>query len=229
MEEQPRVMALIPAYNEEKTIGGVVRKTMDHVDEVVVVDDGSSDDTRLVAEDAGARVIQLVFNLGIGGAQMTGYRYAVRNSYDIIAQLDSDGQHDPSYIPDMVMKIEEGCDMVIGSRFLNASHKKYSPVRVAGIRFFSVVARYLGGTHIKDITSGYRVYRVEALKRLSELPAKSWAVEQTLEAMKRGLTLREVSVPMPVRRTGQSQFNLKKFIRYPFYVVERITRVLIWR
>ena len=224
-----RVVALIPAYNEEATVQEVIRAVRTYIPEVVVIDDASSDGTARAAREAGAVVISHAINRGVGAALRTGYRYALEQSFDVIMQVDADGQHDPAYIPKLLEALDEGYDLVIGSRFLNKSHQDYSWVRRLGIRFFTWLGNRLGGTDITDITSGYRAYRAEALRRLTRPPDKHWAVEQTLEAARKGLRIKEVSVEMPVRQKGRSQFDLHTFLWYPIRVADGVLRILIFR
>jgi len=223
-----RTVAVLPAYNEADTVGRVVEQTREHVDEVVVVDDGSSDATAEIARSHGATVVEHVFNTGVGGAVRTGYQYAIRHDYDWVLQIDADGQHDPAQIP-RLLDHAEGQDMVIGSRYLNESIQDYSLVRKAGIRFFTRVVRTLGGVDITDVTSGFRVYRVAALAEILHRSDKHWAVEQTLEAAKRGQRITEVSVEIPTRETGQSQFTLDTFVLYPLRMTDVIIRILLFR
>ncbi len=102
-----RTVAVIPAYNESSTIGSVIDGTSRYVDEVVVVDDGSSDDTAAIAREHGAHVVTHVFNTGVGGAVRTGYQYAIRHDYDFVVQVDADGQHDPEKIPTLLDHAED--------------------------------------------------------------------------------------------------------------------------
>jgi glycosyltransferase involved in cell wall biosynthesis len=111
-----RICALIPAYNENATVGAVVTGALPYVDTVVVIDDGSRDNTAEVAERHGATVIRQGVNQGIGPALQAGYDFALREGYDLVIQLDGDGQHDPKYIPEMMHGMN-GCQVVIGSRF----------------------------------------------------------------------------------------------------------------
>lgn len=223
-----RTVAVIPAYNEASTIGSVVDGALAHVDHVVVVDDGSSDDTAAVARRHGASVVEHVINTGVGGAVRTGYRYAIRRDYDFVVQIDADGQHDPEYIPTLLAEAEDH-DMVIGSRYLNDSHEEYSQVRDTGIRFFTAVVNRLGGVDITDVTSGFRVYRVSALETILHHSDKHWAVEQTLDAARSDQRITEVSVKMPVRDEGASQFTVDTFVLYPARMADVILRVLIFR
>ena len=224
-----RVCAVIPAYNEENTIAEVVEKVRKYVDRVFVIDDGSSDRTAEAAKKAGAAVIRHRVNRGVGAAQRTGYRIALMEGYDYVVQVDADGQHNPDYIPEMLKRAFKGADIVIASRFKNESYRKFSIVRRLGITFFTKFVALFGRIDVSDVTSGFRVYSSEALRKLGRLPDKNWAVEQTLEAALKGLNVAEVSVEMPPRRVGKSQFDLQTFLRYPFRAMESFLRVVIFR
>lgn len=223
-----RTVAVVPAYNEAKTIGSVIEETRGHVDNVVVVDDGSSDDTAEIAKSKGATVVEHVVNTGVGGALRTGYRYAIEHDFDYVVQIDADGQHDPDYIP-LMLEQAQNCDMVIGSRYLNESYKEYSPLRQAGISFFTWLVNLLRGLEITDVTSGFRIYRVSALSDILHHLDDHWAVEQTLEAAKSGHRVKEYSVKMPTREEGESQFSVEAFVLYPVRMLDVILRVLIFR
>jgi glycosyltransferase involved in cell wall biosynthesis len=221
-------VAVIPAYNEVETIGRVVDETSRHVEEVVVVDDASSDGTAAVARDHGASVLEHTINAGVGGALRTGYRYAIRNDYEFVIQIDGDGQHDPAYIPDLFDAATDH-DMVIGSRYLNESYERYPWIRRLGIRFFTSLINRLGGIEITDVTSGYRVYRVAALERIIHRTDTHWAIEQTLDAGKQDVSIEEVSVKMPVRETGRSHLTPDALFVYPLRMADVILRVLVFR
>ena len=225
-----RTVAVVPAYNEADTVGSVVDGTAGHVDEVVVVDDGSTDGTPAVARDHGATVIEHTFNTGVGGAVRTGYRYAIDQDYDFVVQVDADGQHDPSQVPDLLETATDGdCDMVVGSRYRNESIGEYPLVRRSGIRFFTGVVNTLGGVEVTDVTSGFRVYRVSMLRNILHKRDTHWAVEQTLDAARQGYRIREVSVQMPTRDSGESQFDLGTFVMYPLRMTDVVLRVLLFR
>lgn len=223
-----KICAVIPAYNEAATIGKVIQETKKYVDAVFVVDDGSTDNTAEVAQHHGAQVIRHRTNRGIGAAQQSGYDAAINNGFDYIVQLDGDGQHNPEHIPEM-LSVAQGCGMVIGSRFLNESYRAYPFVRRLGISFFTLVVNLLTHVGITDVTSGYRVYRTESLRKLSRTSSRHWAVEQTLEAGKRGFRLKEVPIEMPPRDTGKSQFSLAVYARYPFTMTWVILKVMLFR
>lgn len=222
------VVAVIPAYNESNTIASVIEKTAPHVNEVVVVDDNSTDNTADIARDHGATVITHIVNTGVGGAVRTGYRYAIRHGYDLVAQIDGDGQHDPSYLPELLGLAEDN-DMVIGSRYLNESIENYSLVRRIGIKFFTGVVNSLGSIDITDVTSGYRIYRVSMIKEVMHRSNKHWAIEQTLQVANSGYRIQELSVEMPTREEGASQFDIETFVMYPIRMIDTIVRVLVFR
>lgn len=225
-----KVCAIIPAYNEEETVGDVIKDVKECINDVFVIDDHSTDDTYKIAKEAGAFVIRHSINCGVGGALRTGYKIAIFNGFDYLIQIDSDGQHNPKYIPQMLKAAEDsGCDMVIGSRFLNSSYKEYSVIRKAGTISFTLLVNLLTSSKITDVTSGFRVYKAESLNKMSSLPDGHWAVEQTMDFAKKGMYITEVSVVMPVRKDGKSQFNLKTFVLYPIRMLETILRVLLFR
>lgn len=226
--ESRSIVAIIPAYNEADTINDVVEITKEYVDKVVVVDDASSDSTSNIAKRSAANVVTHPKNLGVGAAVHTGYQIAIREDFDVVVQIDADGQHDPSYIPEMLERIDEGADMVIGSRWLNGSFKEYSLVRRAGIRFFTLETNVLGGLDITDVTSGFRAYDVEMLSELGRPEDSHWALEQTLEAARNGYEVNEVSIPMPPETEG-SQFDLTTFLSYPPRMVLITLKVLLFR
>ncbi|MBU7033209.1 MAG: glycosyltransferase family 2 protein [Theionarchaea archaeon] len=223
------VLAVIPAKDEASTIADVIALVADYVDEVIVIDDGSRDDTRDRAREAGATVISHPLNRGVGAALRTGYRIAFEKGADLIIQIDGDFQHDPTYIPQLLEQASLGYDMVIGSRFLNPSHKNYNLTRRSGIKFFSWVASVMSTLEITDVTSGYRCYRASHLKQLSPPTDQHWALEQTLEAGRKGIKIKEISVEMPLREKGMSQFNLKTYALYPFRMIECVCKVLLFR
>ncbi len=228
-----KVCAVIPAFNEEATIGLIVQETQKYVDLVVVVDDASADNTAEIARQNEARVIRRLKNRGPGTALQALLNPAERGdvdytTFDFIVHIDSDGQHDPKYIP-RLLEVAQNCDMVIASRFLNSSYKNYTPVRKIGISFFTFLVNFINHTNLTDVTSGFRVYRTSSLKKLSLISTRHWAIEQTMQALKRGLIIKEVSVEMPVRASGDSQFNFSTYISYPLKMVWVIIKVLLFR
>ncbi len=224
-----RVLALIPARNEEKTIYNVVRETKRYVSDILVIDDASTDNTAELARGAGAKVITRLIPFGYGAVQRTGHQYAIRNGYDYVIQLDGDGQHDPRYMPALLKHALTGrYDLVIGSRFLNGSYKKFSLTRKLGIKFFTIIVRKIGGLKISDVTSGYKVFKVDSLKKLSRSSDKHPAVEQMLEMAQKGFKIKEVSVEMKLRHHGKSHLSLKNFFFYPMRMTNIIFTFLLF-
>lgn len=228
-----RIIAVMPAHNEEKTIASVIKEIEKYreIEKILVVDDGSNDSTAKIAHALGADVVRHVINMGYGGSQRTGQNVAIIECFDYVIQIDADGQHDPKYIPKFIDAIKKHpeVDLIIGSRFLNESHKEFSLVRQSGIKFFSAIVGIFGKVNVTDVTSGFKVYKVESLKRLSRTSDKHPAVEQVLEMARKKMKIMEISIEMPVRKKGRSQFNIKTFILYPLRMVEVLLKVLIFR
>jgi glycosyltransferase involved in cell wall biosynthesis len=224
-----RVIAVVPAYNEAEVIGRVVDeiRAADSRIDVVVVDDASPDDTMRVARSHGATVLRLPFNVGIGGAVQTGFRYAVEHAYDVAVRLDGDGQHDASEIPKLLGPVERGeADLVIGSRFTEAGGTYRPPfARRIGIRLFARLVSLLGGQRVTDTTSGFvALDRVGIELFAREYPHDYPEVEATLVALRSGLRLTQVQVEMRERETGSSSIT---FVRSLYYIVKVMLALLV--
>lgn len=225
-----RVCAVIAAYNESLTIGKIIQETRKYVDTVFVVDDGSTDNTANLARANGAEVIQHRVNQGPGAAVQTGYDLAIANGFDYVVQLDADMQHNPKYIPKLLdVALSDDCDVVIGSRFLNDSYKNWPFIRKIGIMFFTKLVRVLGSVNVTDAISGFKVHKASSLKKLSRASKKFPAAEQILEYAKKGMKIKEVSVEMPLRSSGDSYLNIKKLAIYPFVVSTAVLKVKLFR
>jgi len=151
-------LILIPAYNEERKIGGLLETLRRVVPDlpVLVVDDGSRDATAAAGRRGGARVVSHPVNLGYGAALQTGYRFALRHGYARAVQLDADGQHDPESIARILARLDEGYDLVLGSRFLDAGSYRPPLARYVGIRLFSALATLALGRRVSDATTGFQ-------------------------------------------------------------------------
>lgn len=160
-------LAVIPAFNEEVTIGSVVLKARNFVDNVIVIDDGSNDDTSFIAEMAGATVIKHKKNGGYGSALKSCFKYARDGNAHAMVILDSDGQHDPLYIPHLMEKIYEGADVVVGSRFLNGARKEIPIYRKFGMKVLDLATNTVSGLDVSDTQSGYRAYSKKAIDLIS--------------------------------------------------------------
>lgn len=206
---EPRVLVLLPAYNEQESVGTVVRAVRDLGYPAVVVDDGSRDHTAEAARDAGATVLSLPFNLGVGGALRAGFRYALRAGYDVVVQVDADGQHDVRDVPALVAQLAEtGSDMVVGTRF--AHEEVEYPVGTARKAAMQVLARRAGraaDVPLSDATSGFRAIGPKLLARFAyEYPVEYLGdtVEALVIAGEHGARASEHPVRMSVRATGKA-------------------------
>ena len=182
-----KTLAAIPCYNEGLAIGSVVLKAQRHVDEVLVEDDGSTDDTVEVAKAAGAEVVAHGVNKGYGAAIRSCFTYAKANNADIMIILDSDGQHDPSKIPDFVHALTtNGADVIIGSRFLekNNTIPRY---RIAGMKVLNLSTRVAGNIKTTDSQSGYRAYSRRAIEKIKVTNHDMSACSEILTQVKEGL------------------------------------------
>ncbi|MBU5448995.1 glycosyltransferase family 2 protein [Acetivibrio sp. MSJd-27] len=211
-------MVVIPAYNEEKSIYKVVKRVQNcgmKID-VVVVNDGSEDRTSEEARRAGAIVINLPLNVGIGGAVQTGYLYAVYHGYDAVVQIDGDGQHDPVDLPNLLSKLQNGeADMVIGSRFVEKSDYKPSFFRKLGILFFSKLISLLTGEKFTDTTSGYRAVNRKVMELFAKYYPSDYPEPETIVYLKRhGMKIKEIPTLMNERKTGKSSITPLKSVYY---------------
>lgn len=201
-----RVLVVLPALNEEHNIEKVVRSVRDHLPEVglLVVDDGSTDDTGKRAAAAGARVARLVINLGVGGAMRTGFRYAERNGYTTVVQVDADGQHDPAEVIRLIARLDE-CDLVIGARFAGVGNYTVRGPRRWAMWALALTTSRLAKTRLTDATSGFRAAGPRAVKLFARsYPAEYLGdtVESLVMATRAGLVIGQVPVSMRVRAEG---------------------------
>jgi len=218
----PFLVAIVPAWNEAGAIGGVVDevRSVSAEIEVVVVDDASRDETASIAEAHGATVLRLPFNVGIGGAVQTGFRYALEQGYERAVRLDGDGQHDASQIPKILAPIEVGdADLVIGSRFVDPDGTYRPPLaRRMGIRIFARLVSMLGRQRVTDTTSGFIALDRAGIELFAvEYPHDYPEVEATLVALRSGLRLAQVQVEMRERTAGTSSIT---FLRSLYYIVK---------
>lgn len=191
------VVAIIPAYNEEKALADVIVKTLDYVDEVIVVDDGSSDKTSEVAVEAGARVIKHSVNLGKGEALKSGFKAIDDDS--IIITIDGDGQHNPNEIPDLVRPIiEDGADLVNGSRYMNGPEENTPAYRRVGQKVLDIATNISAGTKVTDSQSGFRAFSSKS-KNVFRFKDTGFGIESEMlvDAAEAGLKI--VEVPITVR------------------------------
>lgn len=209
---EPRTLIIMPAWNEQEVIGGTITelyRTMPDID-LVVVNDGSTDDTSAIARAAGAFVIDLPYNMGIGGALRTGYKYARRMNYDRAIQVDADGQHDPKGIRTVLAGLDDGTDISIGSRFAEATNYKVKGPRKWAMVVLAAMFTRISGEKFTDATSGFRAANKRAIAQYCEhLPAEYLGdcIDACVMAIRAGLTVKQVPVEMRERQAGTPSSN----------------------
>lgn len=204
-------IAIVPAFNEERNIGRVLDelRAFDPGLEVVVVSDGSYDRTAEVAEEHGAHAIRLPFNLGIGGAVQTGFRYAWENGYDLVVRVDGDGQHDPAQLDRVLAPVlADEADIVVGSRFVDEGGYRSSATRRVGIRLLAWIVSRIARQRVTDTTSGFQALNRKAIALFAaDYPHDYPEVEGMVMTIKHRLRLREVGVTMRMREHGRSSIG----------------------
>jgi glycosyltransferase involved in cell wall biosynthesis len=226
-----RNLAIVPAFNEVESIAPTVAAIRQWAPEfdVLVIDDGSTDATSTVAAQAGAAVLRMPFNLGIGGAMQSGYMYALENGYEVAVQVDGDGQHDPRHIGDLLehMRADPELNMVTGSRFLDAGGEGFqsSATRRAGIRIFSAVVSLITRQRVTDPTSGFRMTDRRGIELFArDYPHDYPEVEAILLMHAHRLRSCEIPVLMRPRTTGESAISSTQSV---YYMVKVLLAVFV--
>ena len=223
-----RRVAIVPALNEERSIGLLLAelRALDPGLEVVVVSDGSTDRTATVAAEGGAHVVQLPFNLGIGGAVQTGFRFAYERGYELAVRLDGDGQHDPAQLPAVVAPVVAGeADIAIGSRFIGSGGYRSSAARRVGIRVLAAVVSLIARRSLTDTTSGFQALNRRAIALYAaELPHDYPEVEGLVMAIRHRLRIVEVPVTMRERAHGSSSIGA---LASAYYMVKVLLAIFI--
>ncbi len=226
IEQQMKILIIVPAYNEEESLPGVIHDLRAQAPDadVLVVNDGSRDKTSRIARELGVKVLDLPFNLGIGGAVQAGYLYAHENGYDVAIQFDGDGQHLAGEIKKLFGPLEaEKADLVIGSRFLNPGGYRAPAFRKLGIGIFSFVLSRILGMEVTDSTSGFRA----ANRRVIEFFARNYPddypeVESLVLLHKMNIRMEEVAVTMRGRTGGKSSITPMRSVYYMLKVLMAI-------
>jgi glycosyltransferase involved in cell wall biosynthesis len=224
-----RRVAIVPAFNEERAVARVIDelRAFDPGLDVVVVDDGSVDRTADVAAAKGVRVLRLPFNLGIGGAVQTGFRFAYENGYDLAVRVDGDGQHDPAQLARVIEPVLAGdADIAVGSRFASepAAYRS-SRTRRIGIRILARVVSRIIRQPVTDTTSGFQaVNRLGIALFARDYPHDYPEVEATVMAFRHRLRLREVPVEMRARDSGRSSITA---LRSVYYMVKVLLAIFV--
>jgi glycosyltransferase involved in cell wall biosynthesis len=223
-----KILVIIPAYNEADSIGGVisrVRTSMPEAD-VVVIDDGSTDATAAIAREAGALVVSLPHNLGIGGAVQTGYVFATEMGYDIAVQVDGDGQHDPSEIAEIVAPVlADQADVVIGSRYIEDRGYITPFLRRMGIFVLASIVSLIIRQRFTDTTSGFRAVNRRVIEFCAREYPRDYPEPESVVLFRRaGFRVREIPVTMNPRYGGKSSITpMRSF----YYMVKVLLAIFI--
>ncbi|MEE0699669.1 MAG: glycosyltransferase family 2 protein [Bacilli bacterium] len=234
-----KTLLVIPAYNEEENILNTYKSVVEHNKknkikyDVIVINDGSADDTESILIKNKIPHITLIHNLGIGGAVQTGYKYAFENDYDVAVQFDGDGQHDVNYVDKIVKPIiNKEADFTIGSRYVdkNTSEFKSTLARRLGIKLISFVIKLVTSKKVMDTTSGFRACNRKIIKEFaSDYPTEYPEPITTTELLKKGYNYKEIPVSMNERKAGVSSIKTWKQAYYMINVYLSIIMVGIRR
>ena len=223
-----RRVAIVPALNEEAGVGSVIDelRAFDPGLDVVVVDDGSTDRTAEIAEAKGAHVVRLPFNLGIGGAVQTGFRFAAERGYDLAVRVDGDGQHDPSELGRIIRPLlDDEADIAVGSRFAVEGGYRSSRPRRVGIRILAWTVSRIVGQRVTDTTSGFQALNRRGIELFAaDYPHDYPEVEATVMVARHRLRLCEVPVAMRERAGGRSSITA---LRSAYYMVKVLLALFV--
>ena len=208
-----KVLIIIPAYNEELNIVKTVKDVTENTQyDYVVVNDGSKDKTKEICESNNFNLISLPINYGLTSAVQVGMKYALKNDYDIAIQFDGDGQHQAKELSKLVNEIEQGSDIVIGSRFVTESKPK--TMRMLGSNLITFIIKLTTGKKIKDPTSGMRAYNRSAIEELVYNPGLSPEPDTIVYMIKKKKKIKEVQVEMKEREFGESYLKPIRAMKY---------------
>lgn len=224
----PKTLVMIPALNEEDSIAPVIGRIRQHVPwaDVLVINDGSTDNTAASAEAAGAIVLHHPFNLGIGASVQTGFLFADLQGYEVVIRNDGDGQHAPQDIASLLDELAKGqADLVMGSRYIEDRGYVSSPARRAGSLILANLISSIIHQRITDPTSGFIVANRRAIKLCAQVYPHDYPEPESIVILHRaGLKLREVPVTMEARKGGQSSITM---FRSVYYMVKVILAILV--
>jgi glycosyltransferase involved in cell wall biosynthesis len=224
----PRTLVIIPAYNEADSLAYVIENVQANANwvDIAVVNDGSRDTTPDIARQKGVVLLNMPYNVGIGGAVQTGYKYAAKMGYDVAVQVDGDGQHPANQIEHLVTSlIDTGANMVIGSRFVENNTYTASISRSVGIQILSRIISLLARQHVTDTTSGFRAVDRRAIRYLAVMYPRDYPEPETIILLQReGFRIVEVPIVMKERMGGVSSIT---FLKGLYYIVKVLLAIMI--
>ena len=223
-KKSKKILLIVPAYNEAEGITDNVKKIEEYQKntpynlDYIVINDGSTDNEEEILREHNINHVELIQNLGIGGAVQTGYMYAFQNDYDIAVQFDGDGQHDIESLPNLIEPIlDDKADFTVGSRFLDESNSEFksSKSRQLGIKILSSLIYMTSKIRIKDVTSGYRAGNRKVIEQFVKRYPRQYPEPETyMHLFAKDIRVEEVGVRMFERTTGVSSINMLKGINY---------------
>jgi len=228
-KEEPKVIVMMGAYNEEKNIGPIVKQVINKGYKCIVVDDGSTDKTSEVSISEGATVIRHILNLGQGCALLTGFKAALMEESKIIIEMDADGQHDPVEIPKFVNNIiSSEYDIIVGSRILGTNYSNAPFFRRFFLPYYTWLINKITGYNLTDSMCGFRAFKTKSLRKVHPvldriIEPEYIAAEMFIRFARAGLTVSELPVHLKNRNSGTSY---KGFFRYGFGILKAISRVI---
>lgn len=226
-----RILVIIPCYNEEENLVRVIARLHEHAPDLdyLVVNDCSTDRSVAICKENGFNYISLPVNLGIGGGVQSGYLYAMQNGYDIAVQMDGDGQHDAACLSAVIAPVANGTlDLCIGSRFITKEGFQTSAMRRVGINILSLLIRLLCGTHVRDVTSGFRACNSELTAYYAENYTQDYPEpEAIINAVLRGERVGEVPVVMRERSGGKSSIGTP--LQSAYYMIKVSVGLVVFR
>jgi len=227
-DKKPKIVACIPAYNEEKYIAKVILQAKPYVDEIIVCNDGSTDMTEEIAKALGATVINHPENMGKGAAIKALFKEALKHEPDIIVCLDADGQHDPSEIPKLIQPILNGeAEMVIGSRYLGEIRTEIPFYRRIGLAIINYLTRKTSKQPIRDTQSGFRAFTASTITHIQDFESNGYGVEseQLAIATKKGIRIKEV--PINIKYKGLEKTSKKQPVAHAGEILSLILRLIV--
>ncbi len=230
-QTEPPTLVLIPARNEAARIPRVIESIFHQAPgcDVLVIEDGSTDDTVAVVRSTGARIVSLPINLGYGGALRVGFQYALSKGYRNVVTLDADGQHDPADLPAFIRRLDESAaDLVVGSRFSGQAHYSVPFTRRLGMFLFSAITSAVVGRKISDTTCGFMGVGPKALPVVARHCATDFPNAELICIVSRhGCRVEEVGVNVHEREDGKSMFTFWTSVYYPFKLLLAISMTLV--